>query len=169
MSTLITALRGFKLRPDTLDQYLTMNGKYEDWTNGGRLPPQYQYDDRGAASDKASEILRARAAALGGGSDTGNILVVLPFVEPHEQSPWVYVAYSYAFVYSQLLITTSSLPDRVPGGFEELRQEILEWCNVDPDAGDQGTMGFYIVATDKCSRPLPVELKNKYKVCLGCP
>lgn len=167
MSSLITALRGFKLRPDTLDHYLAMNGNHNNSTDGGRFPPQYQYDGRGAASDKASEILRARAAALGGGSDTGNILVVLPFVEPHEQSPWVYVAYSYAFVYSQLLITTSSLPDRVPGGFEELRQEILELCTLTPDAGDQGTMGFYIVATDNCSRPLPMELKNKYSVCLG--
>lgn len=168
MSTLITALRGFKLRPDTLDYYLAMNRNYNNSTDGGRVPPQYQYDDRGAASDPASEILRARAAVLGGGSDSGNILVVLPLVEPHEQSPWVYVAYSYAFIYSQLLITTGSLPDRVPRGFEELRQEILERCPLAPDAGEQGTMGFYIVATDNCPRPLPLELKDKYRVCLVC-
>lgn len=166
MSSLITALRGFKVHPYTLDLYLAGHGDYMG-TDIGRHPPQYMHDDSGATLDKASEILRARAAALGGDADSSRILVVLPYVEPHEQSPWVYVAYSYVFVYSQLLITTDSLPDKVPRGFEELRQDILEECASPLDPKDEGQMGFYITRTESRPSPVPAELHERYEVRLG--
>lgn len=166
MSSLITALRGFKVHSYTLDLYLSGHGDYQG-TNIGRDPPYYRYDNSGAASDKASELLRARAAALGGDGDTSRILIVLPYVEPHERSPWVYVAYSYVFVYSQLLITADSLPDKVPRGFEELRQDILEESGSLLDSGDEGQMGFYIVRTDCRLSPTPAELHERYEVRLG--
>lgn len=167
MTILITALRGFKVRPSTLDLYVNMNGEKKG-TSFGRYPPQYQFDDRGGASDAASNTLRERAAALGGDSqDSSGILVVLPFFLPHDESPWAYVAYSYTFVYSQLHITTDSLPERVPRGFEELRQEMLEDCTSGSNLGDEGLMGFYIVRTDDQACPMPAELKNRYTVRPG--
>lgn len=167
MSVLITALRGFKVRPSTLDMYLCVHGE-EQGTDLGTIPPQYQFDDTGAASNKASNILRQRAATLGGDSQgSSGILVVLPFFRPHDESPWAYVAYSHAFVYSQLHITADSLPERVPRGFEELRQEMWNVWSSGSNVRDEFLMGFYIVRTDDQSCPMPAELKKHYNVRPG--
>lgn len=172
MPTLITALWGFKLHPSTLDVYLSTRGdaKLIYGTSDGRVPPQYRYNNRGSAHDHASVYLRFSAGTVADTScfDFKNILVVLPFVEPHEQSPWVYVAYSYRFVYSQLHITPDSPPEPMPTGFEELRRDILYHCALPADSTDQGEMGFFIVRTDNRSGPLPAEIKERREVCLGC-
>ncbi|KAI7783173.1 hypothetical protein LA080_012469 [Diaporthe eres] len=147
MSVMITALRGFKVSPETLDKYLAEKGDCKG-SDIGTTPPQYVFDDRGA-SDKASDIVRKRVVTMGGDAkDSEDILVVVPFVKSRPPS-WVFVAYNYAFVYDQLLITTSFLPERVPQKFEELRQEILEYTpGSDLRDGSEGLMGFYVVRTD---------------------
>lgn len=146
MSVMITALRGIRLHTETLDNYLVMKGDYKG-SDIGTTPPHYQFDDRGAPSDKASDILRRRMVALGGDAkDSRDVLVVLPF-DNFQTSSWVYVTYSYAFVHSQLHMTAAVLEERVPRGFEELRQEILE-CSPDSNLQDDGLMGFYIVRTE---------------------
>lgn len=55
---LITALRGFKVRLSTLDNFLVAHGKPHG-TNTGTIPPIYKYDDEGNATDEVSELLRA--------------------------------------------------------------------------------------------------------------
>lgn len=148
MSVMITALRGFKVSPETLDKYLAEKGNYKG-SDIGTTPPQYPFDERGAPSDKASNTLRKRVLAMGGDAkDCSGILVIVPFVES-QTSSCVFVAYSYAFVHSQLLVTTAILPERVPRGFDELRQEILEYKS-DSYLRDnsEGLMGFYIVRTN---------------------
>ncbi|KAG6362092.1 hypothetical protein INS49_010321 [Diaporthe citri] len=148
MSVMITALRGFRVRPETLDNYLAEKGDYKG-SDIGTTPPQYPFDDRGAPSDKASNVLRKRLVAMrGDAKDSSGIFVVVPFVMS-QTSSWVFVTYSYAFVHSQLLITTAILPEPVPRGFEELRQEVLEYTS-GSNLGDdsEGLMGFYIVRTN---------------------
>ncbi|KAK7720002.1 hypothetical protein SLS64_002183 [Diaporthe eres] len=132
----------------TLDNYLAKKCDYKE-ANIGTTRPQYLFDEKGAQRDKASTILRNRVVAMGGDAfDSTDTFVVVPFVKSRSPS-WVFVAYRYAFVYDQLLITTSFLPERVPQKFEELRQEILEYTS-GSDLGDdsEGLMGFYVVRTD---------------------
>lgn len=145
---MITALRGVKLCPETLDKYLAEKGDYKG-SDIGTTPPQYPFDDRGAPSDKVSNILRKRLLALGGDAqDSSDILVVVPFVKS-QKSSWVFVAYSYALVHAYLPITTAILPEPVPRGFESLRQEMLEYASGPVLLDDsEGQMGFYIVRTN---------------------
>lgn len=158
----ITALRGFKVRPQTLDKYLAANGDTEG-TGDGHHPPYHQFDDNGVASHVMSNILRSRVTAIGSDGDSNGILVVVPAVYCHNRSPWVYVAYSHVFVYSQRHITADSLPEQVPRGFEELRQEILGYSS-SPNQGDEGQMGLYIVFTFDRQIPLPAELQQRGRV-----
>lgn len=160
--TLVIALRGFKVRPQTLDKFLAMNGDVHG-TENGKSPPFYKYDDLGAASDKMSDILRARVTAIHKSSESGGILVAVPCIYPHDRSPWVYVAYSHTFVYSQRLITTDDFEKEAPRAFEQLRQEILE-CSSSPDELDEGLMGFYIINIWGQDGPKPAELKDRSKV-----
>lgn len=148
MSVIITALRGFKVRPETLDKYLAERGDYKG-SDIGTTPPQYFFDDRGAPSDKASDIIRKKVVTMGGDAkDSKNILVVVPAVKSRSQTSWVFVAYRYAFVYDQLLMTTNLIPERVPQKFEELRQEILKYTpGTDLRHDSEGLMGFYVVRT----------------------
>lgn len=158
----VTALRGFKVRSQTLDNYLAANGDTTG-TKDGSSPPYYQFDNDGVASHDMSNILRSRVTAIGSNDDSSGILVIVPSVYSHCRSPWVYVAYSYAFIYSQRLITAESLPKEVPRGFEELRQEVLGYSS-SPNQGDEGQMGLYIVCTYDRQTPLPAELQQRGRV-----
>lgn len=158
----VTALRGFKVRSQTLDKYLAANGDTTG-TRDGSFPPYYQFDNDGVASHDMSNILRSRMTAIGSNDDSNGILVIVPSVYCHCRSPWVYVAYSYAFIYSQRLITAESLPKQVPRGFEELRQEVLGYSS-SPNQGDEGRMGLYIVCTFDRQTPLPAEIQQRGRV-----
>lgn len=162
--TLVIALRGFKVRPQTLDRFLAMHGDVHG-TENGTTQPFYKYDNTRVASEIMTDILRARATAVHKSSDVGGILVGVPCIYPHDRSPWAYVAYSHTFVYSQRLITTDEFGKQAPRGFEELRQEILE-CSSSPDESDEGLMGFYIINIWGRDGPEPVELKERNKVCI---
>ena len=166
MSTqnLVTALRGFKVRPQTFDKFLAMHGDING-TENGRDPPEYEYNNTGTASDKMSEILRARATAIHSSSDSSGIVVVVPSGYPHDRSPWVYVAYSHIFVYAQRLIPTDDFEKEAPQGFEQLRQEILD-CSFGLDSPNEGLMGFYIVTTGGREGLLPAELLERRKVLI---
>lgn len=126
-------------------------------------PVCYQYNNTGAASDKISNILRAAATAIDSNSDSGGILVDIPSLYPHDRSPWVYVAVSRTFIYSQRLVTTDDLQKEVPRSFEQLGQELLD-CSASPDASNEGLMGFYIAAIGGRLGPLPTELRGRNKV-----
>lgn len=149
MSVLITALGGFRVRPETLDNYLAKKCGYKE-SNIGKTPPHYFFDHKGAPSNKASDIIRKRVVTMGGDAkNSQDILVVVPSVKSRSPPSWVFVAYRYAFVCYQLLITASFLPERVPQNFEELRQEILEYTSGSDLRDDsEGLMGFYVVRTD---------------------
>lgn len=160
--TLVVALRGFKVRPQTLDEFLASHGEPHG-TENGTDPPYYQYDTTGAASDDFSNILRARATSIDSNNDSSGILVVVPSGYPHNRSPWVYVAYSYTFIYSQRLNPANDLKDEVPRGFEQLREEILGFSSRMDDA-NEGLIGFYIVLIADRMGPKPAELQERQKV-----
>lgn len=153
----VTGLRGFKIRLTTLDRFLIANGKVHGAANG--FAPLYDFD-KPEGPDEISALLRAKA---GGGS---GILYVVPAAEGHDFTPYVYVAYQYRHVYSQLRITPLDPPkEPVPVGFEQLRQEIFGFRASSHDAAAQeageedGAMGLYIVYTEERSSPTPPELR----------
>lgn len=161
-SNTITALRGFRVRLSTLDKFLVANGKAHGAENG--FAPLYDFD-KPEGPDEISAILRAKA---GGGS---GILYVVPAAEGHDVTPYVYVAYQYRHVYSQLRITPHDPPEQpIPAEFEQLRQEILSYRENAGDGSSQGNdqedgaMGLYIVYTEDRSAPDPPELRERYKV-----
>ncbi|KAK7741834.1 hypothetical protein SLS53_004899 [Cytospora paraplurivora] len=179
--TLITVLRGFKVRTSTLDNFLIANG-HPNGIQTETFPPIYKYDyDNGVATDEISEVLRAkvRAAAAaasmpsnsGTAINTTGILLVVPSVEGHTDSAWSYVSYSYAQVYAQRHITAEDPSEQVPPGFQELRQEVLGHSSV-PDHGDEGLLGLYVVATKERAGLVPAGLRERYKElpirCDGC-
>lgn len=110
-------------------------------------------------------ILRARTTTIDNGIGRSGILVAVPSAYPHDRSPWVHVAYSHTFVYSQRLIPTHDIRKKPPRGFEQLRQEILD-CSSSPDASNEGLLGFHIVTTGGRSGPLPEELLEHRKVVI---
>lgn len=165
--TLIVALKGFKVRPQTLDKFLSVHGDVHG-TQNGRYPPRYLYDNTGAASEKMSDILRARLTAIDGSSDSSGILAVVPSLYPHDRSPWVYVAYSHTFIYSQRLIPVCDLEKEAPRGFEQLRREILG-CSSSPGTSEEGSMGFYVVVIGGRDGPLPAEFVERRKVLMTWP
>lgn len=158
----VTALRGFRVRLTTLDKYLVANDKVHGAQNG--FAPFYHFE-KPEGPDEISALLRAN----GGGSS--GILYVVPAAEGHDITPYVYVAYQYRHVYSQLRITPQDPPEEpVPAAFEELRQEILGYRAGPGDGAaqefdeDDGAMGLYIVYTEGRSAPEPPELEERYKV-----
>lgn len=161
-SNTITALRGFRVRLSTLDKFLVANGKVHGAENG--FAPLYDFD-KPEGPDEISALLRAKS---GGGS---GMLYVVPAAEGHDITPYVYVAYQYRHVYSQLRITPQDPPEQpVPAEFEQLRQEILRYRASSGDGASQGVdeedgaMGLYIVYTGGRSAPIPPELRERYKV-----
>lgn len=161
-SNTVTALRGFRVRLSTLDKFLVANGKVHGAENG--FAPLYHFE-KPEGPDEISALLRAKA---GGGS---GILYVVPAAEGHDITPYVYVAYQYRHVYSQLRITPQDPPEQpIPAEFEQLRQEILGYKASAGDGASQGAdeedgaMGLYIVYTEGRSAPIPPELQERYKV-----
>lgn len=108
MSTqsLTTALRGFKVRLQTLDKSLSIHAPGqvgdEHGTENARNPPEYEYNNTGAASDMMSNILRTWVTATLSSSHNSGILVVVPVLYTHDRSPWVYVACRHIFVYLEM-------------------------------------------------------------------
>ncbi|POS70923.1 hypothetical protein DHEL01_v210682 [Diaporthe helianthi] len=165
-SNTITAVRGFRVRLSTLDKFLVANGKAHGAENG--FAPLYDFE-KPEGPDEISAILRAKA---GGGS---GILYVVPAAEGHDVTPYVYVAYQYRHVYSQLRITPQDPPEQpMPAEFEQLRQEILGYRASVGDGGCQGVdqedgaMGLYILYTEGRSAPNPPELRERYKLPIQC-
>lgn len=162
---LITALRGFKVRLSTLDNFLVAHGKPHG-TNTGTIPPIYKYDDEGNATDEVSELLRAQAKGAASNSDADSlkrILLVIPSVEGHDYSPWAYIAYSYAQVYAHRHVTPQDPSEQIPQGFEELRQDILNYSS-SPDYEHEGLIGLFIVITEGRVGQTPSELRQRYQV-----
>ncbi|ROW07016.1 hypothetical protein VPNG_06647 [Cytospora leucostoma] len=168
--TLITVLRGFKVRTSTLDNFLIANG-HPNGIQTGPSPPIYKYDyDNCVATDETSEVLRAkvRAAAASMPSDSGTatnttgVLLVVPSVEGHTDSAWSYVSYSYAQVYAQRHITAEDPSERVPPGFEELRQEVLGHSS-HTDHRDEGLLGLFVVSARERAGMIPAVLRERYK------
>jgi len=160
-SNTITALRGFRVRVSTLDKFLVANGRVHG-ADRGWAP---FWDDEPAAPNEISALLREKA---GGGS---RLVYVVPAVEGHDFTPYVYVAYQYRHVYSQLRITPEDPPEQpVPTEFEQLRQEILGYSDGAGEEGarevdqEDGAMGLYIVYTEDRWAPIPPELEERDKV-----
>lgn len=159
---LITALRGFKVRISTLDKFLVAHGKPHG-TNTGATPPIYEYDDNGNATEEISELLRAQVKAAGNsdGSGLNTILLVIPSVEGHDCSYWAYVAYSYVQIYAHRHITSQDPPEKIPQGFEELRQNVLKYSL---DYKDEGLVGLFIVFTEGRPGRTPPEILKRDQV-----
>lgn len=75
--TLVVAFGGFRVRPQTLDDFLAAHGEPHG-TENGTDPLYYQYDNTGAASDNLANMLRARATSIDSNTDSSGILVVIP-------------------------------------------------------------------------------------------
>lgn len=153
-SNLVTALRGFKIRTATLDKYLIDRGKPAG-TNSATIPPYYDYDTNGNATDEISEVLRAS-------SSISSVLFVMPSVEGHDRSSWAYVTYSCAHIYAQRHITPQDPDEQVPPGFEELRQDVLKYSSRSEE--DEGLMGLFVVITEARPGPTPSELRERGQV-----
>lgn len=143
---LITVLRGLKVRVSAMDAFLRANGKPHG-TDGSSFVPFYNSE----TPDEISALLRAKAGS-------GDILYVVPSVESHDRSPHVYVAYSYLHVFAQRCITANDPADKIPQGFEKLREEILK----SGGDGEEGLVGLFVVYTDRPG-PNPPELKARYQ------
>lgn len=88
------------------------------------------------APDGITTLLRAKAGVGSG------VLYVVPSADGHDVTPYVYVAYQYRHVYSQLRITSMDPPEQpLPAGFEELRQEVLGY------RGDGASQDLYILSS----------------------
>ncbi|POS75144.1 hypothetical protein DHEL01_v206459 [Diaporthe helianthi] len=154
---LVTALRGFKIRTATLDKYLIDRDKPAG-TNSATIPPYYIYDANGNATDEISEVLRAS-------SSIASVLLVMPSVEGHDRSSWAYVAYSCTHIYAQRHITPQDPTEKVPKGFEELRQDVLKHSSSLEE--DEGLMGLFIVITEARPGPTPPELRERWPILCG--
>lgn len=114
----VCVLRGFRIRPSTLDMYLALNGEYRG-TNNGSFPPRYIFGSDGPMTDQASEVLRRRMEALGGYPENSHrTLVVLPLTLSSEPSPWAYVPYIFSFTFTEFRITAAAPAAQMPPGFE---------------------------------------------------
>lgn len=140
----VCILRGFRIRPSTLDMYLAMNGEYMG-TNNGSYPPRYIFGSDGPIADQASVVLRRRMEALGGDrANSHRTLVVLPLTLSSEPSPWAYVPYIFSSTFTEFRVTAAAPAAQMPPGFEELRREILAHCTRGTDP-EEGMMGLYVV------------------------
>lgn len=151
---LVTALRGFKIRTATLDKFLIAHGKPLG-TDTAYIPPAYDYDDNGNATDEISEVLRSF-------SGIASVLLVMPSIEGHDRSSWAYVACSYAHIYAQRNITPEDPAEQIPQGFEELRRDVLKYSSSSDE--DEGLMGLFVVLTEERAGPTPPELRERWKV-----
>jgi hypothetical protein len=151
---LVTALRGFKIRTATLDKFLIAHGKPLG-TNSANVPPFYDYDDNGNATDEISAVLRASCGVA-------TVLLIMPSIEGHSPSSWAYIAYSYTHIYAQRHITPQDPLEQKPQGFKELRQDILKYSSSSED--DEGLMGLFVVITEARPGPTPPELRQRYQV-----
>lgn len=147
---LITVLRGLKVRVSTMDAFLIANGKRHGTDSSSGFVPFY---DSGTP-DRITALLRSKA-----GSD--EILYLVPSVEGHDRSSHVYVAYSYFHVYAQRCITTDDPPDKIPEGFEKLREEILQFGGDD----EEGLVGLFLVYTERPG-PDPPEIQERNKASI---
>ncbi|KAG8159399.1 hypothetical protein KVR01_011060 [Diaporthe batatas] len=155
---LVTALRGFKIRTTTLNKFLIAYGKPLG-IDSAYIPPAYDYDDNGNATDEISEVLRAN-------SGLASVLLVMPSVEGHSRSSWAYVAYSYAHIYAQRNITPQDPAEQIPQGFEELRQDVLKHSSSLEEG--EGLMGLFVVLTEDRPGPTPRELQERNRTPILC-
>lgn len=141
---LITVLRGLKVRVSTMDAFLRANGMPDGIEERMSVP---FYDKQ--TPDEVSALLREKAGSA-------DILYVIPYIEIHNQSSHVYVAYSYVHVYAQRCITPDDPTDKIPEGFENLREDILQHGGDD----EEGRVGLFVVYTDRPG-PDPPELEER--------
>ncbi|KAK4141349.1 uncharacterized protein C8A04DRAFT_39184 [Dichotomopilus funicola] len=135
-----TVIRGFKVSVVTFDAFLNANNVYETW--GG--PPFYQdHPDQ----DPISRLLFAKISQYDSNADKNKFRVLIPSIRVRAHRE---------------LKMDEDLPDEVPKGFEELRQEILAYGKDVDDEGkianeeelgiysniaDEGKLGIYMVVT----------------------
>ncbi|KAG8165338.1 hypothetical protein KVR01_005613 [Diaporthe batatas] len=77
-----------------------------------------------------------------------------------------YVAYSCAHIYAQRHVTPQGPDEKVPQGFKELRQGVLNYSS--SSEGDEGLMGLFIVITEARPGPTPPELQERWQTLIPC-
>ncbi|KAH8756337.1 hypothetical protein F5883DRAFT_468674 [Diaporthe sp. PMI_573] len=148
---LITVLRGLKVRVSTMDTFLRANGMPHG-TDGTSFVPFYDNE----TPDEITALLRVKAGS-------NNILYVVPSIECHDRSSYVYIAYSYVHVYAQRCITPDNPADKIPEGFKKLREEILKSSK----DNEEGLVALFVIYTDQPG-PNPPELQERQKKPIYC-
>ncbi|KAH7144343.1 hypothetical protein B0J13DRAFT_595814 [Dactylonectria estremocensis] len=155
-----TMLRGFKISVTALDAFLQANGVDETY---GTPPMLRKHPD----DDPISALLYTKITAASGTGSKHGFRVLIPSREGHNASTVAYVAYSWITIYAHReLRLGEDLSSEVPTGFEELRKEILSYCDGVTNTGivDEGRMGLFAVHIHEY-RGLynPPELVERYK------
>ncbi|KAH6615784.1 hypothetical protein B0J18DRAFT_484457 [Chaetomium sp. MPI-SDFR-AT-0129] len=138
-----TVIRGFKVSVVTFDAFLDANNVYETY---GVPPFCKHHPDK----DPISKLLFAKISQYDSNADKNKFRVLIPSIRGAEESNTAYIAYAWAAVRAHRELKMDDLPDEVPKGFEELRQEILAYGKDVDDEGkivDEGKLGIYIVVT----------------------
>ncbi|KAK4098159.1 hypothetical protein N658DRAFT_526528 [Parathielavia hyrcaniae] len=179
---LATIVRGFKVPVAVLDRFFESNGLMPTYGFppfyycAGRHPGQPPEDF--ATEDPHSAFFRAKLAATPEGA-----------ADIHNQntSEHAYVSYAYVMVFCQRQIDVArELPDKIPPGFSELRNEILGFANEDEQAllrvagmqpaggdvegkQDRASM-LFVVVTDEREYPWEGPFLHKSdRCCDECP
>lgn len=155
MTTII--LRGFKVPFPILDAFLIAHNIHESEVLCTGFPPFYDND-----SDTVSILLRNK---VGSGDEKTRIFV--PYRRSYDHASCGYVAYDWIRVFAQRCIKPSELSDTPPAGFEDLRSEILSYCEGSEALVDDQRYqnGLYVVITDN-QNFIPSEIRQRNMVCL---
>ncbi|KAK3899074.1 hypothetical protein C8A05DRAFT_18440 [Staphylotrichum tortipilum] len=139
-----TLIRAFKVSVASFDAFLAANNIHETYGT----PPFYGHHPE---KDPISKLLFAKISQYDPDADKNKFRVLIPAIQGAGRFQTTYVAYAWAAVRAHREIKMDKdLPAEVPGGFEELRQEILGYGK-DIDDGDkipdEGKLGIYMVVT----------------------
>ncbi|CAP62072.1 uncharacterized protein PODANS_5_490 [Podospora anserina S mat+] len=142
-----TIIRGFKLSVATLDAFLSANNVDETYGT----PPFYEHhlEDK----DPISKLLFSKISHFDPNADKNKFRVLIPSIEGIGRAKTAYVAYAWAAVRVHREVKMDEdLPEEIPKGFEELRQEILSYSGKgdvkeEDKVQEEGKIGIYLVVT----------------------
>ncbi|VBB80891.1 Putative protein of unknown function [Podospora comata] len=142
-----TIIRGFRLSVATLDAFLSANNVDETYGT----PPFYEHhlEDK----DPISKLLFFKISHFDPNADKNKFRVLIPSIEGMGRAKTAYVAYAWAAVRAHREVKMDEdLPEEIPKGFEELRQEILSYSGKgdveeEDEVQEEGKMGIYLVVT----------------------
>ncbi|KAK4191134.1 hypothetical protein QBC35DRAFT_36305 [Podospora australis] len=137
-----TIIRGFKVSVETFDAFLRANNI--DETEG--IPPFYEHHPD---QDPMSKLLFSKIYQHDPSADRNKFRVLLPHIEGQGRTQTAYVAYAWAAVRAHREVRLQEdLPEEIPRGFEELRQEILGYGEEEGErVAGEGKLGIYLVVT----------------------